>query len=1091
MARERVGKMLGTFAYRGGSGAVVIIATLGLAACARAPRALEEFTTSLGVTGTEDAVLERELDAGVHTLEAHERDVDFRATLTIGAEQHLLADAVPRHGRQLMVVRLERPTRVRVMVHSVDHRTKQGFADLRFRRWPAEPNPSALERGFAALGSAGELAARATTESWAGAAEKLHEAMLQFKAADADAEHAQAAYALAHLQYLARMQWLPAIRAAELAADGFEGLDDEAGVHRAASIRAAAEVEVASGMNASKQRAEQRALYDAADQRLAAAAEYFLGHDGGVAAAYAINMRGIRALQVGDYDGASAFFSEAVRLERENHDISEEARSLANLAWVHNRQGFIVRAANEYADLLKIIERERQPDQYAVLLGNYGFCLVALGEFDRALKLHTEAAELFAQVGNEFERARQLAALGGIYYRTGDMPRALETLRAAIDLHARVGDGIGGASALRVAGNAAAALERHEEALEFLRRSTQLDGNEQSIARTRVLIAAQLRARGDLAGAEAELALSLRSANVLVRANALEERARWRLVRRDYPAAIADLREADRAFVELGLDFNRIDTNTALAQALLATRDTAGAARAADTAVAIVSDIRVKAANPEWRARFLSARYSPYEARIAVDLATGKDRQTALWKAFRTADAVRARSLAELLVASRESGPKADAAIDTSGEALRARLTSQQLRLESRIQKSDTDDAGTLALRQDIAETRARLDAQRASGGSIHAGPALPVELRDVQAKLPVDTAVLAYFVGDQDSHGWVLTRNSLRHARLAGRVALQAAVGEFVKSRRRGGARRPDAALGTALLGPLLEGLDEHRLLVIPDGPVHGAPFAALPLPGAGDTLLVDRFVLGYAPSLALALQQSGKTRASATQVAVVSDPVYAADDSRLRLALNESGGVLRGVPTTHGLTRLPYSAVEARAVTRAFPAADTIELRDFGANAEAVLELARRRLAVLHFATHALARDDSPGESALYLSEFGPDGAARAASRVTADDVARTGLNADLVVLSGCATGEGSELRGEGVLGLTYRFLANGSNSVVASLWPIEDASTARLMSEFYRAYRDNGTAADALRAAQLRVRAGDSTAWSSFVVRANGFP
>jgi CHAT domain-containing protein len=916
--------------------------------------------------------------------------------------------------------------------------------------------------------------------------------MLQFKAAHAEAEHAQAAYALAHLQYLARMQWLPAIRAAELAADGFENLDDEAGVHHAASIRAAAEVEVASGMNASKQRAEQRALYEAADQRLAAAAEYFLAHDAGVAAAYAINMRGIRALQVGDYDDASAFFTEAVRLARENQDISEEARSLANLAWVHNRQGFIVRAANEYADLLKIIERERQPDQYAVLLGNYGFCLVALGEFDRALKLHTEAAELFAQVGNEFERARQLAALGGIYYRTGDMPRALETLRAAIDLHARVGDGIGGASALRVAGNAAAALERHDEALEFLRRSTQLDGNEQSIARTRVLIAAQLRARGDLAGAEAELALSLRSANVLVRANALDERARWRLVRRDYPAAIADLREADRAFVELGLDFNRIDTNTALAQALLATRDLAGAARAADTAVAIVSDIRVKAANPEWRARFLSARYSPYEARIAVDLATGDGGQLALWQAFRTADAVRARSLAEQLVASRESAPRTDAAIDTSGEALRARLTSQQLRLESRIQKSDTDDAGTLALRQDIAETRARLEAQRANAGSTHAGPALPMELRDVQTKLPADTAVLAYFVGDQDSHGWVLTRNSLRHARLAGRVALQTAVSGFVKSRRRAGARRPDAALSAALLGPLLEGVNEHRLLVIPDGPVHGAPFAALPVPNASsDTLLVDRFVLGYAPSLALALQQVGKSHHAGTQVAVVSDPVYAADDSRLRVAMNESGGVLRGVTTTHGLTRLPYSAVEARAVTRAFPAADTIELRDFDANTDTVLELARRKLAVLHFATHALARDDAPGESALYLSEFGPDGAARAASRVTADDVARTGLNADLVVLSGCATGEGSELRGEGVLGLTYRFLANGSNSVVASLWPIEDASTARLMSEFYRAYRDSGTAADALRAAQLRVRSGDSTAWSSFVVRANGFP
>ena len=59
------------------------------------------------------------------------------------------------------------------------------------------------------------------------------------------------------------------------------------------------------------------------------------------------------------------------------------------------------------------------------------------------------------------------------------------------------------------------------------------------------------------------------------------------------------------------------------------------------------------------------------------------------------------------------------------------------------------------------------------------------------------------------------------------------------------------------------------------------------------------------------------------------------------------------------------------------------------------------------------------------------------------------------------------------KGVLGLTYRFLANGSHTVVASLWPVEDALTARFMEEFYAAYRVSGRTADALRTAQLRTR------------------
>jgi CHAT domain-containing protein len=229
-------------------------------------------------------------------------------------------------------------------------------------------------------------------------------------------------------------------------------------------------------------------------------------------------------------------------------------------------------------------------------------------------------------------------------------------------------------------------------------------------------------------------------------------------------------------------------------------------------------------------------------------------------------------------------------------------------------------------------------------------------------------------------------------------------------------------------------------------------------------------------------------------TRVAVISDPVYAPDDRRLRIAMGGDTGTLRSVPppAPNNLTRLPFSALEAKAVTKAFGSVGTIQLSGFDASASRVLELPSSELAVLHFATHAVARRDTPELSALYLSEYAPNGTLLPVSRLTANDIARSGLRADVVVLSGCATGDGGALRGEGVLGLTYGFLANGSHSVVAALWPIEDASTARFMNEFYRAYRASGRAADALRTAQLRTRGSTTSAvWSSFVVRANEFP
>jgi CHAT domain-containing protein len=190
--------------------------------------------------------------------------------------------------------------------------------------------------------------------------------------------------------------------------------------------------------------------------------------------------------------------------------------------------------------------------------------------------------------------------------------------------------------------------------------------------------------------------------------------------------------------------------------------------------------------------------------------------------------------------------------------------------------------------------------------------------------------------------------------------------------------------------------------------------------------------------------------------------------------------------------LARLPYSAIEARAVVRAFQGADVIELAGFNATARRVVELPFESLDVLHFATHAVTRRDAPEQSALFLSEYAADGSPLPTDRLTADDIARSGLRADVVVLSGCATGDGRELRGEGVLGLTYGFLANGSHTVIASLWPVEDALTARFMEEFYSAYRASGRASDALRTAQLRTRDGAASGhWSSFVVRANELP
>jgi CHAT domain-containing protein/tetratricopeptide (TPR) repeat protein len=1045
-----------------------------------------EFTTDLAIEG--ETSITHALQPGAYLVEVRERDVDVQLAVDAPGAHSESTDEVPRHGVLHELVSLRTPAELRITVKSVDHSSRRGGVQLRIARWRRDLGaaPGDFELGYGALAAAGELTAQRTPAAGEKAADKLYEAVTHFESAGATGERAQAQYTLANLLYRVRDDYPGTIRAADAAADGYDDVDDEVGVQNSSTIRAAAEIELASGMDASKQRAEQNATYEDADKRLDKATEFFIAHSLPIRAAYAVNMRGLRAMYLGDNATAAKLFGQAVEMTRANRDLREQAISLANLAWIHNRQGFIAQSAAEYEALLPMIEKQKEPYQYAVALGNYGFCLIALGDFDRALALHNEALALYTAQGKETERAIELAALGGLHFRIGDTARALDILRAAIAAQEKVGDGIGQASSLRVAGNAASTLGQHEDALGYLRKSAQIDSNQTSAARTRVLIAGELRALGDLQGAGAELTKALDSGNALVHANALEERARLRAAQQDPVAAIADLRAADAEYLKLGLEFNRIDTRTALSRTLLASGDLAGAAAAADEAVGITARIRVKSANPEWRARFLSARYSPYEARIAAELAAGG--ADASWHGFRTAEEVRARSLADQLAL----GPNRSNS-DNDADGLRAKLTSLQLRLESRSQKQGADDPGTIELRRTIEETRAQLDATRSAVAVRDS--ALPESLARVQQSLPPASAVLAYFVGDYDSHAWLLTRDTLRHRKLPGLAVLQKQIIETMGAQGRGAQSQESLrALSATLLGNLLEGVDASRMLVIPDGPLNGVPFAALPAGAGPNDLMVDRFVLGYAPSLSLALGAPRGTPQQHARVAVVSDPVYAPDDRRLRLALGSNGGTLRGPreSSSNNLTRLPYSALEARAVLKALGSTNAITLDGFEATPPRVLGLPSQELAVLHFATHAMARRDSPEQSALYLSEYAADGSFLPNSRITVGEIARSGLRADVVVLSGCATGDGGELRGEGVLGLTYGFLANGSRAVVASLWPIEDASTARFMSEFYGAYRAKAHPAEALRRAQLRTRDIAATAvWSSFVVRANGFP
>jgi hypothetical protein len=100
-----------------------------------------------------------------------------------------------------------------------------------------------------------------------------------------------------------------------------------------------------------------------------------------------------------------------------------------------------------------------------------------------------------------------------------------------------------------------------------------------------------------------------------------------------------------------------------------------------------------------------------------------------------------------------------------------------------------------------------------------------------------------------------------------------------------------------------------------------------------------------------------------------------------------------------------------------------------------------------VLHIATHGIYDSIRPLQSALFLSESG------SAYPLTAKQLYENPLPATLVILSACETGLGKTVAGDDLLGLTRSFYLGGTQSVLSSLWEIEDEGTREYMLKFHQ--------------------------------------
>lgn len=262
-------------------------------------------------------------------------------------------------------------------------------------------------------------------------------------------------------------------------------------------------------------------------------------------------------------------------------------------------------------------------------------------------------------------------------------------------------------------------------------------------------------------------------------------------------------------------------------------------------------------------------------------------------------------------------------------------------------------------------------------------------------------------------------------------------------------------------LLGPVRALLGSGQTLcVIPDAELWQVPFQALQAPDG--RYLAEITPLFYAPSLALAdLALSRNTPSPAagapTLLAFANPELHARSVARYRSAFSGAD-----------VGSLPDAEEEVREVARIYGRSHSRVY--VGVNAtETNLKDESGRVGVLHIATHGAVDAVSPLASAMLLAP----GAVSEDGVLEAREILDLAVGSDLAVLSACSTGGGKTRSAEGILGLSWAFLAGGCPTTVVSQWKATSSVTSKMMIEFHRHLRAGDSAAKALRKAQLRTR------------------
>ena len=818
----------------------------------------------------------------------------------------------------------------------------------------------------------------------------------------------------------------------------------------------------------------------------------------------ALNGIGMAYADLGQYDQALQYYGQTLALKRQIEDIQGEGTTLNNIGVVYQNLGQQALALQYYEEALAIKQQigDRQGANQSLL--NIGTVYDDFGQYEQALEYYEQVLAISRELGERQAEGNTLNNIGTVHSKRQAYERALTYYEQALALRRDIGDLRGEMTSLNNLGLLYSAREQYERAAQTLRESLTICRDVGASAFLWVAQAGLASAEGELGKYDAAIALYEQALETIegMRAGLSGKALKTSFMQNKflvYDEFIALLQRLHEQYPDKGYARKAFEIfERKQGRVFLEEMGKSGARFFAG----IPEDLLQQEQDLETRLEQIRKQILDEQAKVnneqnAEHLKTLARHEHAL------------TSEQDALQATIRTEHPAYHALKYPSPATLSDLQQQVLQTDEILLVYNVMQEQTVlwVIRATPSPTA---DSQNndPSSSATHSAKGLSQDGNAFRMyALPVGEDALREKIADL-RHTMMSDWGTQRGLALGGtqdQHAAQAEVVSFLQvSHELYTLLFPEAVrpLFASPSAPLLQGEESRILNIVPTGPLYALPFETLltePSENVRDTrYVIEDIPINYLSSASLlkTLRESHSRSVSTAHYPLLAfaHPDYSGEFSQEDASIRDLRG--RAYRGFFGgvVAELPETADEARVIADLLDAPQESEPLQLRANAsrKKVFELhAEERLDdydYLLFAMHGVlpGEVDHVAQSALILSE----------GFLTMADVFGLQLNAKLVSLSACNTGMGTQIKGEGVMGLTRAFMYAGTPAVAVTLWSVESLSAKELDIGFFRQLNEGMSPAKALQTVKidmLRGKYGEEYRlpyyWAPFVVFGDG--